>query len=85
MVLLLWHHIVTSDTIAVPEWNFCHALVKYDITIVQYDVKWSHHDDNQYWTGQYGTLSQYAPLLKAMWPGIDQSALHIYMWHIIIV
>ncbi len=40
----------------------------------------------QYWKilpGQYGILSQYALLLKVMWPGIDQSALSIYIWHII--
>ncbi len=33
--------------------------------------------------GNMELLSQYAPLLKVMWPAIDQSALSIYMWNII--
>ncbi len=51
---------------------------------------WHHNSSTmmrgQYWKilpGQYGILSQYAPLLKVIWPGIDQSALSIYIWHTI--
>ncbi len=38
MVLLLWRHIVMSDTKVAPEWHFCQTIVQYDITIVQYDI-----------------------------------------------
>ncbi len=39
----------------------------------------------QYWkilSGQYDILSQYATLRKFMWPGINQTVLTIYIWHI---
>ncbi len=39
MVLILWCHIVMSDTIVAPEWHFCQTIVQYDITIVQYEVR----------------------------------------------
>ncbi len=94
-MLLLWRHIVMLSTIVAPEWHFCQIIVdlKYDITIVQYDITIVQYDITIVapWhqailkniAGQYGILSRYAPLLKVMWPGIDQSALIIYMWHII--
>ncbi len=51
-------------------------------------TKWWHNSSNinnsQYWkilSGQYDILRLYAPLLKIIWPGIDQSALSINVWH----
>ncbi len=35
----------------------------------------------KYWLVNISILSQYGPLLKVMWPGIDQSALSIYIRH----
>ncbi len=78
--------IVMSDTIVAPEWHFYQTIVQYDVTIVKYDViivaPWQ-RTILEILPSQYGILSQYAPLLKVMWPGIDQSALSIYIWHII--
>ncbi len=62
------------------------SVKQYYVTIVLYDViivaPWW-QPILKILTGQYGILSQCAPLLKVMWPGIDQPALSIYIWHII--